>query len=225
MPAFRTLTIALLTMGTAQIPSIALGDTIQITGGAATGDQNGVRFAVTGESGLQIDASVGRNDGIYAPAEQCFGPPCLPGQPFSLNAAWFGGITGTASFEGQTFNLGQQDLQTGGMTAFFEGILLLPAFTGEQFGSADAPFMFTGALFLPFEMGFPTDVPLQGKGTATATFEWPNPDIPNSWIFRSVEYEFESAAPVPEPTSLVLIGTGLGGLALRRWRRTNRTTL
>ena len=224
MPTFRTFTIALLTMGSVLMSSAALADTIQITGGAATGDQNGLRFAVTGESGLQIDAAVGRNDGIYAPAEQCFGPPCLPGRPFSLNAAWFGGISGTASFEGRTFSLSQQGEQTGGMNAFFEGILLLPAFEGERFGSAAAPFTFSGALFLPFEFGFPpADVPLQGRGTATATFEWPNPDIPNSWIFRDIRYEFESAAPVPEPTSLILIGTGLGGLAFRRWRRTGRT--
>jgi hypothetical protein len=137
-----------------------------------------------------------------------------------VNAAWFGGSSGTASFDGQTFSLGQQGEQTGAMNAFFEGIMLLPAFTGEQFGSAAGPFTFSGALFPPFGTGLPTDIPLQGRGIATATFEWPNPDIPNSWIFRSIQYEFESAAPVPEPTSLLFIGSGLGGLALRRWRRT-----
>jgi hypothetical protein len=208
-------------MSTAQ--AVASADTVQITGGAATGDVNGLHLVVSGESGLQIDAALGRNEGIYAPAEQCFGPPCFPGRPFSVNAAWFAGITGTASFDGSTFDLGQQDEQTGAMTAFFEGIMLLPAFTGEQFGSASAPFQFAGALFPPLDPGFPSiDVPLSGRGTVTATFEWPNPDIPNSWIFRSIRYEFESAAPIPEPTSLVLLGTGLGGLALRRWRQRSR---
>jgi PEP-CTERM motif len=221
MPVFRTLTIALLTIGTIQ--GAAFADSIQITGGSATGDRDGLHLVVTGESGLQIDAGLGRNEGIYAPAEQCFGPPCFPGRPFSVNAAWFGGSSGTASFDGQTFSLSQQGEETGALNAFFEGIMLLPAFTGERFGSAAAPFTFSGALFLPLGMGLPTDVPLQGRGTVTATFEWPNPDIPNSWIFRSIEYEFESASPVPEPTSLVLIGSGLGGLALRRWRRVNRT--
>jgi hypothetical protein len=221
MSAFRIVTAALLTMSTAQ--AVAWADTIQITGGAATGDATGLHLVVSGEIGLQIDAVLDRNAGIYAPAEQCFGPPCFPGRPFSLNAAWFSGIDGTASFEGNTFNLGQQDQQNGSMNAFFEGILLLPAFTGEQFGSVAAPFTFSGALFLPFELGPPADVPLQGTGTATVTFEWPNPEIPDSWIFRSIEYEFESAAPVPEPTSLFLLGTGLGGLALRHWRRTSRT--
>jgi PEP-CTERM motif len=222
MSAFRTLTAALLTMSTTQ--AVAWADTIQITGGVATGNTTSLDLVVSGESGLHVDAVFDPNDGIYAPAEQCFGPPCFPGRPFSVNAAWFGVGSGTASIDGNTFNLGQQDEQTGAINAFFEGILLLPSFTGEQFGSASAPFQFSGALFLPFELGFPPiDLPLAGRGTVTATFEWPHPDLPNSWIFRSISYEFESAAPVPEPTTLVLFGTGLGGLVVRRWRRISRT--
>jgi hypothetical protein len=221
MPALRTLTITLLTIGTAQ--AVARADTIQITGGAATGDTTRLDLAVSGESGLHLNAVFDPNEGIYAPAEQCFGPPCFPGRPFSVNAAWFGAHDGTASIDGSTFNLGLQDEQTGALSAFFEGVLLLPAFEGEQFGSVSAPFTFSGALFPPFELGLPPTVNLQGSGTVTATLEWPHPDFPNSWIFRSIRYEFESVAPVPEPTSLVLIGSGLGGLALRRWRRVSRT--
>jgi hypothetical protein len=37
-----------------------------------------------------------------------------------------------------------------------------------------------------------------------------------SWGFSGAEYEF---APVPEPTSIVLVGIGLTGLGVRHWRQ------
>lgn len=42
---------------------------------------------------------------------------------------------------------------------------------------------------------------------------------PGAFRLDSIRYEFDAAAPVPEPTSMLLIGSGLAGLAALRKRR------
>ena len=53
-----------------------------------------------------------------------------------------------------------------------------------------------------------------GSGTAT----WTYLTSPANVISR-VRYEFEDAAPTPEPSTLLLIGSGLAALAARRRSR------
>ena len=59
--------------------------------------------------------------------------------------------------------------------------------------------------------------PLVGSGTVTIELvPNPNPSLP-LWEFSQATYDF---SPVPEPTSLLLLGTGVLALATKRkWRR------
>ncbi len=60
------------------------------------------------------------------------------------------------------------------------------------------------------------DLDIIGGGTVTAMFEEVSlPDAP-AWEFRSITYEI---APVPEPATWMLIGSGLLGLVARRRSR------
>ncbi len=54
-------------------------------------------------------------------------------------------------------------------------------------------------------------VDLLGAGRATLSFA-PSTVYPGTFNVTAVRYEFDGASPVPEPTSMLLIGSGLAGL-------------
>jgi hypothetical protein len=163
----------------------------------------------------------GAGTGVFLPYLQCGVPECLAGTTVDLRSHWSGGdLRGTVTYNGTTYApIGGQSQDAAGLLAEWNGSLTIPAgFTG---GALSAPFTFTGRFSGPAGSSIVTF--LTGHGTATLHFDPYPPDlaggVTGALRFQSASYLFDASAPVQEPASLVLIGSGLAGVAALRRRR------
>ena len=104
-------------------------------------------------------------------------------------------------------------------TLTFDGPAVAVPDRGD-FVNLTAPFMFTAhvAGFFGEPSGDPLfELDLAGGGRATMLLARLDP-AGDTYEFRSAAYLFSHPAPVPEPATLLLIGSGLAGVWIRRRR-------
>ena len=206
MRSLPFVTTSILTIGLLSAPVHA--DTIEITAGTLTLNRTFGQLHVEGPRGFVFDSII---DG-----SSLGGSIVVPGETVVLTMERMG-LPGQFSIDGQTFQIHPITGLLGSEGAVFASVVA-PAF--DETASVSGPFTFRARIAGIDEPPFPLE--LVGRGTVQVDFLM-NTVIP-VWEPQRGVFQFESSdvAPIPEPATLILVGSGIAGCLMRRCRNGRR---
>jgi hypothetical protein len=211
MRGLAFVTTSILIVGLSAAPAYA--DPIAITAGTLTLDRSGGSIQFEGSGGLEYRSQV---EGSHFQGTVLQPGDTVPIDTFEL------GVRGTLTFHGRTFLVNDLAEPSAAAIMEFFGTTDVPApsFSGAPRVFLTTPFTFTGRFMIPEALYSPGWVlNLTGSGRAEVELRW-NANVP-AWEPQGGVYRFElsAPAPIPEPATLLLVGSAAAGCLLRRRRR------
>lgn len=194
-------------------------DPITITSGSLRWDpttgNDGIPVTLSGNN-FSFTGTTNPFEGIFTPWDQCSVPECVGGTTVNLHSLWVGMAfyAATVTYNGQTFTaVGSPNASSSMFTEWTGGLAIPLDFTG---GTLTAPVALNGTFFF---MPGPT-VGLVGSGVASLTFvPYTDPSFPDAVRLQSLRFDISPAAATPEPSSMLLVGSGLAAVAAALKRR------
>ena len=168
----------------------------------------GTNFAANGGNG---------EFGNTGPANSCF--PCVSGNVINVNSLFVGSSLGqgTVTINGSTFN----NIFIAGQFGLGGSPVVVPV-SSLSIVTLTTPFTFAGTMIGCLETHLLCQTPvfstqLIGSGVATIQLEqFLDASGGSLFFFRNVTYTFDSSAAIPEPTSILLLISGLGVLGAKK---------
>jgi hypothetical protein len=226
--AYFLAAVVLLSHGTAQ-PVAA--DPIVITSGSmlVTGPFESGSVRLIGTRGFSLRSLVDPAEGEVSAINKCGSEnpdACLGGSTISIGTNLVASAfpSGTATLDGVTFpDIGDAN-SPATVLLRLAGSVTLPAFEQSPV-VLTAPFAIGESAFL-----FPLEqVPIRGAGGIATLSLVPGRNgegTPTPWIVDQILYDFTgTAAPVPEPGTMLLVATGLLGALRARRAKADRTSV